>query len=92
MKVNLMTPKEGYVIVKSQAHTSKTESGFATVENDDDFISYGEVVKGPKSLVGKQVIYHELDAQTFFAVDEVSTPESFAFVKETTILGFYGGE
>lgn len=89
MKIALMNPKEGWLIVKMHSSEQQTESGLVTTENDDEFVLYGEVVKGAVNL-GEHVLFHALDAQTFFALDQLEKSERFAFVKETAILGTYG--
>lgn len=89
MKVADITPIEGWLVVKLASEETKTSEGLAVTENDDDFVQHGEVLIGLHQ--GLTVIFHVLEAQTFFATDSTDSRQSYAFLKASSILGFYGG-
>lgn len=91
MDITKVRPREGYIVVSQVVETRKTESGLELEENDDDFIAHATVVHGNGAYkAGAEVIFSVLENLAFF--DSTNPGMQFAFIKEDTVIGTYGGE
>jgi co-chaperonin GroES (HSP10) len=95
MRISLINPKQGYIVVKRVPVEERTESGLVLTENDDDFVCYGLVVRAPEGSAwkeGVQVMFHILDGQSFKALDSADSTQNYVILKEDSVLGTYARE
>lgn len=86
MKIEGITPREDFLIVKKFASDVATDSGFEVEENSDDLLVFAEVVKSGVSEFppATYVVFHALEAQEFR-----DGSASYLLIHETDVLGVY---
>lgn len=87
MKIANMVPKAGTVILRRIRGEETMESGLSISSNDDEFVSYGEIVTGADA--GKLKFFHVLDGYSFKATDVADALQDYFLIDEEKLLGSY---
>ena len=95
MKLSLVTPTEGYIVVQLQKELEelKTKTGIllTTKQNqDNNMLVYGEVMKSasPAYQVGSSIIFHVVELEAGF--EDVEANKEYYFIHERNVIGLYG--